>query len=146
MRIAGALTEVIQPSNSREGQGLTTMASAKAAVGLYLAKLVFNIVTLQANNRMQFEEQLRLVEAEDLEEAFLKARAIGIGQEEIIYREGTPATKWEFVDIADLIAVPELGNGAEIYSLIHETKESREYIHSVHQRGMAIRLSALQTA
>jgi hypothetical protein len=134
------------PSHSREGLGLTAEASAKAVMRLYLAKLVFNIVTLQADNRMQFEEQLRLVEAEDLEEAFLKARSIGIGQEEIIYREGMPATKWEFVDVADLIAVPALGNGAEIYSQIYETKESREYIHSVHQRGMAIRLSAFQSA
>ena len=146
MMLADALTEVSHPSPSGEGQGLAAKASAKAVVRLYLAKLVFNIVTLQANNRMQFEEQLRLVEAEDLEEAFLKARAIGIGQEEIIYREGTPATKWEFIDVADLIAVPALGNGTEIYSQIHETKESREYIHSVHQRGMAIRLSAFQTA
>jgi hypothetical protein len=138
MMLADALTEVSHPSlpKLRDGEGLK----------LYLAKLVFNIVTLQADNRMQFEEQLRLVEAEDLEEAFLKARAIGIGQEEIIYRAGTPATKWEFIDVADLIPVPALGNGAEIYSQIHETKESREYIHSVHQRGMAIRLSAHQTA
>lgn len=112
----------------------------------FIAKLVFNIVTGTSEKRHQFEEQLRLVEAESLEEAFLKARAIGIIQEETIYRDGLPATRWEFVDVADLLLVPALGNGSEIYSQIHETEESREYIHNVHQRGMAIRLNAAQFA
>jgi hypothetical protein len=112
----------------------------------FIAKIVFNIVTGTTVKRSQFEEQLRLVVAESLEEAFLKARAIGISQEETIYREGQPATRWEFVDVADLLLVPALGNGTEIYSQIHETDESREYIHNVHQRGMAIRLNAVQLA
>lgn len=146
MMLTDALIEVSHPATSGGGQALTAKSSAKAAVRLFLAKLVFNIVTLRGNNRMQFEEQLRLVEAEDLEEAFLKARALGIGQEEIIERDGSPATKWEFIDVADLILVPALSNGSEIYSQIHEMKESREYIHSVHQRGMAIRLNAVQRA
>jgi Domain of unknown function (DUF4288) len=110
----------------------------------FIAKIVFNIVTGTTVKRSQFEEQLRLVEAENLEEAFLKARAIGIGQEETIERKGQPAMRWEFVDVADLLLVPVLGNGTEIYSQIHETEESREYIHNVHQRGMAIRLTAEQ--
>lgn len=113
---------------------------------IFIAKIVFNIVTGTAVKRSQFEEQLRLVEAENLEEALLKARAIGISQEETIHREGQPATRWEFVDVADLLPVSELRNGTEIYSQIHETEESHEYIHNVHQRGMAIRLNAVQIA
>lgn len=124
--------------------GHTSLLEREETVRLYLVKLVFNIVASNPIKRNQFEEQLRLVEAENMEEAFLKARALGIGQEETIERKGMPAIRWEFVDVADLIAVPELSNGAEIYSQIHETEESREYIHNVHQRGMAIRLNAVR--
>ena len=113
---------------------------------LFVVKLVFNIITLPSNNCTQFEEQLHIVEADDLEEAFLKARAIGIGQEETIKRDGVAATKWEFVDVADLKAIPSLIKSTEVYSKIHETSESREYIRHVHQRGKALRLSLQQLA
>lgn len=134
--------ELIKPNHtytSTEGV-VSTIANAH----LYVAKLVFSIVSIAENKRTQFEEQLHLVDAEDLEEAFLKARAIGIGQEEVIYRNGVPATKWEFIDVADLVAIPSHIKSTEIYSQIHETKESREYIHQVHERGKAIRLTISQ--
>jgi hypothetical protein len=129
--------------NSSKANRLT-LSAVRTNSTLYVAKLVFNIVAMPANERTQFEEQLHIVEAEDLEEAFLKARAIGIGQEEIIFRNGVPATKWEFIDVADLVVIPSLIKSTEIYSHIHETKEAREYIDTVHQRGKAIRLTIAQ--
>ena len=107
----------------------------------YIAKIVFNIVTGREGGRSQFEEQLRLVEALTLEEAYLKARAIGISEEEELLRDGQPSVKWQFVDVTDLLPIPSLTAGSEIYSQIHETEESREYIHNIHQRGMALRLN-----
>jgi hypothetical protein len=105
----------------------------------FIAKIVFNIVTGTNKTKSQFEEQLRLVEAESREEAFLKARAIGIGEEEVFLNEEGRLIKWEFVDIADLLPVESLNSGVEIYSQIHETEESEQYIHSIHQRGMDLR-------
>ena len=104
----------------------------------FIAKIVFNIVTGN-KSKSQFEEQLRLVEAESREEAFLKARAIGIGEEEVFVNEDGRFIKWEFVDVADLLPIESLNSGVEIYSQIHETDESRQYIHSIHQRGMDLR-------
>jgi hypothetical protein len=112
---------------------------------MFIAKIVFNIVTGRDRGRSQFEEQLRLVEAINLEEAYLKARAIGIGEEEELFREGQPSVKWQFVDVTDLVPLPSLKTGSEIYSQIHETEESLEYIHHTHQRGMALRLNVNQS-
>ena len=111
---------------------------------MFIAKIIFNIVTGREGSRSQFEEQLRLVEAVNLEEAYLKARAIGIGEEEELFRDGQPSIKWQFVDVTDLLPLPSLKTGSEIYSQIHETEESREYIHDIHQRGMALRLNVRQ--
>ena len=106
----------------------------------FIAKIVFNIVSGSRIKKSRFEEQLRLVEAETAEEAFLKARAIGIGKEEIFHHQGQ-FSKWEFVDVADLVPLQSLKNGLEIYSQVHETEESRQYIHTIHERGMALRLN-----
>jgi len=110
----------------------------------FVAKIIFNIVTTVPVSKSQFEEQLRLVEAKSTEEAFLKARAIGIGEEEILtHREGQ-LVKWEFVDVADLMPLQSFRNGLEIYSQIHETEESQHYIHSIHQKGMKLRMNVQQ--
>ena len=105
----------------------------------YIAKVVFNILAPEAPS--QFEEQLRLVEAHSLEEAFLKAKAIGINEEADGHLN---TTRRVFVDVADIAELDNLQNGLELYSRIHRTKESREYIHRVHQRSLEIRLSSLQ--
>jgi Domain of unknown function (DUF4288) len=107
----------------------------------FIAKIVFNIVT--AKTKAQFEEQLRLVEATCSEDAFLKAKAIGIAEEETLKQDDGRFVKWEFVDVAELLPIQSLCNGSEIYSQTHEIEEGLQYIRSVHQRGMAIRLSAI---
>lgn len=106
----------------------------------FIAKIVFNIVS--GGKKTQFEEQLRLVEAESSEEAFLKAKAIGIGEEETLVAEKGQFLKWEFVDVADLMPLPALCHGSELYSQTHEIQEAKEYIHLVHQQGMSIRMNA----
>jgi hypothetical protein len=116
-------------------------SAGEQGVKWFIAKIVFNIVTGSVVKKSQFEEQLRLVEAESIEEAFLKARAIGIGEEEILVRHEGQFTKWEFVDVADLLPLGSLQSGTEIYSQIHETDESRQYIHHIHQRGMTLRMN-----
>lgn len=141
-----ALTQVCSLSLPRHQDGVGPEQSVPllAAPKFYLAKLIFNIVNLQSSQRNQFEEQLHMVEAESLEEAFLKSRAIGIRHEEIIYRDGIPATKWEFIDVADLVAMPSPIKSTEIYTQTHETDEAGAYIHHVHQRGKAIRLNFIR--
>jgi Domain of unknown function (DUF4288) len=105
----------------------------------FIAKIVFNLVTAHAPSK--FEEQLRLIEADSCEEAFFKAKAIGINEEGTLV-EGDNQIKWEYVDIADLFPLHSLGNGSEICSQTRETDAAHDYIRHVHERGMAIRLNA----
>jgi Domain of unknown function (DUF4288) len=109
-------------------------------MGWFIAKIVFNIRMVHTASK--FEEQLRLVEADSCEDAFLKAKAIGINEEKLLVENETHFVKWEFVDIAELFPLLSLGNGSEIYSQTLETEGASEYIRKVHQRGMEIRLNA----
>lgn len=103
----------------------------------YITKIVFNIAS--ETNANQFDEQLRLVAAETKEEAFLKARTIGLREEDIFYNDNLKKVKWEFVNVAEIIPINKLEDGTELYSRIHETDEATSYIHFVHKKAIALR-------
>ena len=103
----------------------------------YITKIVFNIAAEQSTR--QFDEQLRLVNAKSKEEAFLKARTIGLREEDIFYNDEMKEVKWEFVNVSEIIPIGKLEDGVELYSRIHETEESSSYINFVHQRAIALR-------
>ena len=103
----------------------------------YISKLVFNIATEENPN--QFDEQLRLIRAESGEDAFLKARTIGLREEDVFCNDKMKEVKWEFVNVSEIIPIPSPEDGMEIYSRIHETDEASKYIHFVHQKAIALR-------
>ena len=109
----------------------------------YIAKVVFNITAEQNIN--QFDEQLRLVNAESKEEAFMKARSIGLREEDTFYNDNMREVKWEFVNVSEIIPVGRLEDGIEVYSRIHETEEAARYIHFVHQKAIALRKNSVQS-
>lgn len=108
----------------------------------YITKVVFAITREDSQSRKQFDEQLRLIAAADAEEAFLKARSIGLGEEECFYNDKNQKVKWEFINVSEVIPLKGLEDGAEVYSRIHETEEGSSYIHFVHQKAVDFRLTS----
>lgn len=108
----------------------------------YIAKIVFHISSENTSQKPQFDEQLRLIAAEDLEEAFIKARRLGLKEEDAFLNENQNIVKWEFINVAEIIPVKHLEDGSELYSRIHEEEESKAYIHCIHQKAIFLRMSA----
>ena len=104
----------------------------------YLSKIVFKI---SASERPQFDEHLRLVQAISFEEAILKARLIGIREEDSFMNVSNKPVKWEFVNVAEIIPLEELKDGVELYSKIYEPEEAKAYIHYVHQKAATLQLT-----
>jgi hypothetical protein len=110
----------------------------------YIAKIVFTITADGSNApKPQFDEQLRLIEADSTEKALLKARAIGLGEEDSFYNDKMNRVKWEFINVADLLPIKKIEDGIELYSRIHEMEESKSYISYVHQKAISLRLNAM---
>ena len=107
----------------------------------YITKVIFAITREDSQSKKQFDEQLRLVAAHDKEEAFFKARAIGLAEEECFINDNNKKVKWEFINVSEVNALKGLEDGAEVYSRIHETEEGPSYIHYVHQKAVDIRLA-----
>ncbi|NOT75586.1 MAG: DUF4288 domain-containing protein [Cyclobacteriaceae bacterium] len=104
----------------------------------YVAKIVFKICN---GVRPQFDEHLRLIEARGFEEALLKARILGIKEEDNFINDRQQPVKWEFVNVAELLPLQEIKDGLEVYSQIKETEEANDYVHYVHQKAASLQLT-----
>lgn len=107
----------------------------------YIAKIVFNISAENTAHKPQFDEQLRLIAAASIEEAFHKARTLGIKEEDSFLNDSMNKVKWEFVDVAEILPLKKIEDGMELYSHIHETDEARSYINWVHQKAVVLRMT-----
>jgi len=106
----------------------------------YIAKIIFRISSGEGRRKSQFDEHLRLIEAANFEEAFLKARVLGLQEEASFFNDHQDLVKWEFVNVAELFPMKELKDGLELYSQIHETEDAAPYVNYVHQKAAAMQL------
>ncbi len=105
----------------------------------FISKIVFNISSENTAHTPQFDEQLRLIAAENIEEAFIKARTLGLKEEDTFFNDQRNRVKWEFVNVAEIVPLGKLEDGVELYSSIHETEEATNYIRCIHQKAIFIR-------
>ncbi len=104
----------------------------------YLAKIVFRIICGDGNHTAQFDEQLRLIAADDENEAFLKAKAIGQQEEETFINQNQKMVAWQFVNLSELYKITALIDGAELYSKIRETDNAELYTTLVNKHASHI--------
>jgi Domain of unknown function (DUF4288) len=110
----------------------------------YIAKIIFQI---KGNGMLkpQFDEHLRMIEAENFEEAFLKARILGINSEDSVINQKHGPVKWEFVNVVELREMKVLKDGLEIHSQVREMEEANNYISYVHNQAACMQLNARPT-
>lgn len=104
----------------------------------YIVKIVFKISTEGNAHKDQFDEHLRLIAADSQEEAVLKARVLGLQEEDYFLNDKQQTVIWEFVNVSDVQVLQELKDGAELYSQIHEREQGAEYVHYVHLRAASL--------
>jgi len=92
----------------------------------YLAKLVFQIVN--NSNINQFDEQLRLIEADSYPEAVEKATLIGESEDDVFLSSDNNKVRWKFIALSDLYYLENLEHGLEIHSSIIEQDRADNYI------------------
>ena len=104
----------------------------------YLAKLVYRIICGEGEHTAQFDEQLRLITADNADKAFEKASFIGKNEEEDFYNVKDQLVRWQFVNVPELYRLTELIDGAELYSKINEVDDAEAYSTFVHKRAESI--------
>ena len=108
----------------------------------YITTIVFNVSEDDSTEASRFDEQLRLVTADSKEEAFIKARTMGLHKEHLCYYDNNRRSTWEFINVSEVIPLQKLDDGIALYSRIHKTNEASTYINVIHQKAIAIRMDA----
>jgi hypothetical protein len=103
----------------------------------YLATIVYRFISGNGLHTPQFNEQLRIIEADDRLHAFYKARQIG-EQETIKITSNGLLIEWQFVDVTALQSLGKCTDGAEVWSSIFEDVNAAQYIHQTHQKANAL--------
>jgi hypothetical protein len=100
----------------------------------YVVKMVFQIICGTGNHKPQFDEQLRIIEATDEDEAFNKATQLGTTEQETFYNDKQQLVQWNYINIKELYQL-SLINGAELCSKIHEADDAQTYIDFVQAKA-----------
>ena len=104
----------------------------------YLAKLVFRIDCGITAQPPSFDEQIRLIYAEDNLHAFQKARLIGDMETDHSKGQIDLPIKWKFVDIAELYLFDHLLDGAEMYSRKITYANADAYIRETQKKALCL--------
>jgi hypothetical protein len=108
----------------------------------YLTKIVFRIVCGDGRHMPQFDEQLRLIHAEDDGEAFEKATEIGLKEQDEFFNQQQKLVQWKFVNVSELYKLSGLLDGAELYSTIQEKDNAELYMDMIHKKADHIRINS----
>lgn len=112
----------------------------------YLAKLMFNINIDNGSDASQFDEQIRIIESRNLEDAFYKARVIGKKEEETFKNSDNKSVSWQFIDVSDVYSLNEVKDGEQVYSNTHKIMDASSFIKYIRQKSMEIQAKNLTFA
>lgn len=111
----------------------------------YLAKIVFQIICGRGAHTPQFDEQLRIIQGCNEEEAFHKATSIGNMEQDVFYNREQQLVQWKFINISELYAIAFM-DGAEVASKIDEVDNAAAHINFIHFKAGQIQSKSLQKA
>jgi hypothetical protein len=103
----------------------------------YLAKLVYRVLCEgHCSQPAEFDEQIRLIHAEDELHAFQKARLMGEKEGEVQMQCSGSIINWKFVDITELHKLDAFIDGAEMYSQIRIQENADAYIRDTQKKAL----------
>lgn len=97
----------------------------------FLAKLVYRFQSPADREHIQFDEQLRLILADDELHAFHKAQQIGHQEQLIADEETIHQINWYFIDVTELYKLNQMIDGAEVQSQICLPADAHQYQREV---------------
>jgi hypothetical protein len=104
----------------------------------YAAKIIFQIVN-NSKEYAQFDEQIRLINAINIELALEIANQTGLmSQEEIISKDGT-LLQWKFIAVTEVQDIGDLVSGKEIHYAINEPEEVSLYVQRVLEKSLNLK-------
>jgi len=101
----------------------------------YLVKLVYQVIIGNGLHTPQFDEQLRLIRADELDWAREKAKVMGQIGAFTFLNHRDEEVNWKFIDVVEVHEIESLEDGTEIYSTTEEPLDVKSYLEIVNARA-----------
>ena len=102
----------------------------------FLVKYIYQIVSGEGNYNAQFDEQLRLMQASNVNDALRKAEELADGFQPPFKNCKGEVVSWKFICIADLHEIQMPEDGAEVTSILHEPNDVPAFLNTIEQRKL----------
>ncbi|MFS8616898.1 MAG: DUF4288 domain-containing protein, partial [Solitalea sp.] len=100
---------------------------------------IFQVICGDGEHTPQFDEQLRLIQAKNEQEALKKAIDIGLEEQNTFNNSRDESVIWSFIDVTELQRVTELKDKTELYSRIVEPENEESYVDLIEIRANRVR-------
>ena len=107
----------------------------------FIAKVIYQIVINGSKNN-QFDEQLLIIKAQTVDDAYLKARAIGAEKQHEFINDRKNPVMWKMIDVADIIPVESPEHGSVVYSQVIE-EDSESFIDYIKRKALTLQTQSL---
>lgn len=94
----------------------------------YLVKLVFQVLSGEGAHTPQFDEQVRLIKADEVNWAYEKATVIGWLEQRSFLNHRDENVTWKFIEIAEIHEVENPEDGVLLCSYTVESDNAKDYI------------------
>ena len=97
----------------------------------YLAKLIFQVRRGEGAHTPQFDEQWRLIRADEVAWAYEKASVLGRLDESSFLNDRDELVTWKFIEVADIHRIGSLEDGEQLFSATKEPLDANAYIAQI---------------
>ncbi len=101
----------------------------------YIVKLVYQVLSSEGKPTSQFDEQLRMINADDELHAFQKARLLGHREQDSLLNGLNKPVLWKFIDVTEVHVLSDMRDGTEITSHISEETDAAVFKKSIYLRA-----------
>jgi hypothetical protein len=102
----------------------------------YLARLVYQVVSGEGNHTPQFDEQLRLIQADELNWAREKALVLGQIGAFTFQNTNKQNVTWKFINVTDIFEIDSIEDGAQLYSMTEEPADVNAYMELTNAKAI----------
>ena len=101
----------------------------------YIAKLVFQVISSEGLQTPRFDEQWRLIKADEVTWAHEKARVIGWLQQGYCDEEHQGKVERKFIEVAEIKQIASMEDGVQLYSSTEVPMDAYAYVDLVRRKA-----------
>ncbi len=109
----------------------------------YIVKLIFQIQTEGCEKQPQFDEQYRLVRADDQDWAIEKAEILGRLESTAFQNENNQKVNWKFLKVTEVFSIGKIEDGMELLAKTEEPEDVNRYFQLINRKAAFLRKKSM---